>query len=317
MGSTVDSSLARKDYKGRSLAGRDLSGTDFSGADLRGADFSQCALRGSVFRGARMGLGAPAVAARAALGAALGLASGFAASWTGAWIRRALLGHRPGMQVVALFMVSEVILYVVVTVVSGARVAMERVALPVVAVIVLGGVLTVVSGLGGVRDLGAATVAATCLVLVAAAIEVAALARSAAQSGGKWLIWFVLLATVVGVRLSTGLVAAATVAVVATLIALRAQRGEARAGASAMALEHTMTWGGTSFRGADLEGADFGDARLRNTDFRGAKVDGAHWNRPVDVRFCRFDAGLQAPPTKVKNGALSSKGGHWRHGSGV
>ncbi|HXX70038.1 MAG TPA: pentapeptide repeat-containing protein [Polyangiaceae bacterium] len=297
----------RNDFKGRSLAGRDLSGTDFTGADLRGADFSGCTLRGAVFRSARTGLGARAVAARAALGAALGCASGFAASCTGAWIRGALLGDRPGMKVLALFMLSEVILYVVATVGWGARFAMEHVALPVVSVIVLGGVLTVVSGLGGARDLGSATAAAACLLLVAAAIEAGAVARSAAHSGGKWLIWFVLLATVVGVRLSTGLGVAATVAVVATLVALRAERGGARGGTAKIAVQRTMTWGGTSFRGADLEGADFGDARLRNTDFRGARTGGTRWNEPLEVSFCRFDAGLQAPPAKVKGRARVGK----------
>lgn len=284
--------------KGESLAGRDLSGVDFSGSDLRGTDFSQAGLRGAVFRGARTGLTGLSVAARAALGVALGIASGFAASWTGAWIRHALQGPRPGLRVLALFVLSEIILYVVATLVWGASVAMKRVALPILAVIVLAAGLMVVGGLGATRDLGLAVASVICVALVALAIDVGAFARSAAQSGAGWLIWFVLLATVVGVRLSSGVRVAVVVAIVATLTGLKVRRGDPAGGAASSALRRTMTWGGTSFRGADLSDADFGEAHLRNTDFRDAKMDAVRWNEPLEVAFCRFDAG--APPPNVK-----------------
>lgn len=289
--------------RGQSLAGRDLSGADFSGSDLRGADLSRADLHGAVFRRARTGLTGPSIALRAVIGAALGVASGFAASWTGAWLRRALEGPRPGIRVLALFVLSEIVLYVAATLVWGARFAMKSVALPILAVIILAAGLMVIGGLGGLRDLGIATAAAACIALIALAIDIGAFARSAAQSGGKWLIWFVLVATVVGVRLSTGVRIAVAVALVATLTGLRVSRGDPLGGTASIALRHTMTWGGTSFRDADLAEADFGEAHLHNTDFRGAKVDAVRWNAPLEVDYCRFDPDVRAPLARGDAGA--------------
>lgn len=303
----MSTSSVPEPLKGGSLAGRDLSGSDFSGADLRGVDFSRADLRGAVFRGARTGLTGPSVATRAALGVALGVASGFAASWTGAWIRHALEGPRPGLRVFALFVLSEIILYVLATLVRGASWAMKRVALPMLALIVLSAVLMTVGGLGGIHDLGLAVAGAICVALVALAIDVGAFARSAAQSGASWLIWFVLLATVVGVRLSSGIRVAVVVAIVATLTGLKMLRGDPMGGAASSALKRTMTWGGTSFRGANLTDVNFGDAHLRNTDFREAKMDAVRWNEPHEVAFCRFDAGAPAPVVKRRRRATRAK----------
>ena len=56
-----------------------------------------------------------------------------------------------------------------------------------------------------------------------------------------------------------------------------------------------MALGGTSFRGANLEDADFDEARLRNTDFRGATIERTRWNEPRELDFCRFDPGVRVP----------------------
>jgi hypothetical protein len=291
----VGASFVREDLRGQSLANRDLSGSDFTGSDLRGADFSHADLRGAVFRGARTGLPAPAVGARLALGAVLGAASGFAASWTGDWIRHGLFGPRPGMQVLALFVASEIIVYAVATVWRGAPFAMRHVTLPMLAIIATATVVVLLTGLGGARDVGIALAAAACVFFIAFAIGAGALARSSAQSGSNWLLLFVVVGTVVGVRLSTGVGVAASVAVLATLAGLRAHHGHPFGGAASIALQRTMSLGGTSFRDANLQDADFCDACLRNTDFRGAQIDQTHWNDPREVDFCRFDPGVRAP----------------------
>jgi hypothetical protein len=197
-------------------------------------------------------------------------------------------------------LVSEIVVYAVATVWRGAWFAFGRVAVPMFLVIVVAGLLGLAMREGTYRDLRVAIIGASCVLFVAAAIGIGAVARVAALAVGKWPIIAVLVATVLGVRLSVGTGVAVTVAILATLAGVRLQRLEVRRGRAMRVFERMTTWGGTSFHGANLECADYSGARLCNTDFFGARIDGTRWPDTIQTGFCRFDAN-SAPLRKAQS----------------
>jgi hypothetical protein len=291
-------SFDHRSLRGRSLIACDFIGTDFTGSDLRGANFAHANLRGAVLREVWTGLGPLAAAGYAALGVVLGVVTGFAASWTGAWIHSALHAPGPGLRVLGALLVATIVADAVATLWRGAPFALEHVAVPMFAIVVVAGLVVLLSGWGSPHDFGLAMTGAASIVVIASAIGVGAFARAVSLAAGRWLLLAVLVGTVVGVRLSNGLAVAVTVAVVATVMGLKARHRDVRAGVASFAFERVLTLGGTSFRNANLEGADFSGARVRNTDFRGANLVGARWGDALEIDFCRFDPGAPAPPPK-------------------
>jgi hypothetical protein len=303
----VAASFCHEDLRGRSFVGRDLAEADFSECDLRGVDFSGANLRGASFRQARMGLGARAVVIYMVLAIVLGAASGLAASWTGEWIRTALQGPRPGLRVLAVLLLSEITVCAIVMLWRGASFAITHVALPTSVIVTLAGLFALATKMASPGDFGIAIVGAFCVLLVAIAISVGALARVAAVAVGKWPIIAVLVATVAGVRLATGTGVALIVAIVATIVAARLRQSDAREGRPKRALAQMMTLGGTSFHRANLAHADYSGARLRNTDFSEARIDGTRWTGATGIGLCRFDP---SPTPSPESSERSSRTDH-------
>lgn len=290
-------SFAHQDLRGRSFEESALEGADFEGADLRGANFKGARLRGAHLAGARTGRRTTAVILLAVVAIVLGGVAGYLGSWTGEAIRHMLTNtSRPGIQVVALILSAEVLLFVVGTLWRGEVFAVRYVAAPTITLFVVAGLFAVVTRLGGLRELRVALVFAAFVVLLVLVIALGAFARALAAEGAKLVVLGVMLATVFGVRHATGTVVAIMVAVTATVLSERARKGDARALVASRVAENVMAVGGTSFRGADLEGANFRGACLRNTDVRGAKLEGVCWDDAVEIDHCRFDASPLAPP---------------------
>jgi hypothetical protein len=291
-------SFDHRSLRGESFIACDFVGTDFTGSDLRGANFAHANLRGAVLREVVTGLGPLAAAGYGVLGVVLGVVTGFAASWTGAWVNGALHAPGPGLRVLGAILLATIIADAVATLWRGAPFALEHVAVPMFAIVVVAGLVVLLSGWGSARDFGLAMTGAASIVIIAMAIGVGAFARAVSLAAGRWLLLAVFLGTVVGVRLSNGIAVALTVAVVATVLGLKARHRDVRAGVASYAFERLLTLGGTSFRNANLEGADFSGVRVRNTDFRGANLVGTRWGDALEIDFCRFDPGAPAPPPK-------------------
>ncbi len=290
-------SFAHQDLRGRSFAESALEGANFEGADLRGANFKGASLRGARLAGARTGRRPHAVILLAVAAIVLGGVAGYLGSWTGEEIHHMLLNaSKPGIQVVALILSAEVLLFVVGTLWRGEVFAVRYVALPTITLFVAAGLFAVVTGVGDLRSLRVALVFAAFVALLVMVIALGAFARELAAEGAKLVVLGVILATVFGVRHATGTVVAVMIAVTATVLSHRARKRDPRAVVSGRVAENLMAVGGTSFRGADLEGANFRGARLRNTDVRGAKLDGVCWDDAVEIDHCRFDTGPLVPP---------------------
>ncbi len=218
---------------------------------------------------------------------ALSLACGVAAGWAGRVLQRFVRSDEPAARALGVFVAVVLAAFLILTVWKGLRVAARSV-LPVVAALTLAvAVIAVATGAGTGR--GAVAVLAFVLLTVAI-VALSVVARAVAGTAGDLL--FVVVAVsgaAVGAVLGGGL-AATAIAIGAMLAGRRALRRGGDYPALTRLTTSLAVRGGTSFRDADLSGADLRSARLYACDFRGAKLDGARFDGAT-VRLCLFDPG--------------------------
>jgi hypothetical protein len=190
------------------------------------------------------------------------------------------------LEMIALFVVASLLVFLVAGVWRGLRFAVRNV-LPVTAALAIAaGVIGVISGAGTGSG---ALLALVFLVLAAVIVGLAVLARAVAGTTSQ--LFFALVAIAGGLAggaAGGGLVAVA-VAIGSMLMARRSAKLEADYPALARATAAIASHGGTRFRNANLAGANLDHAQLVACDFRGANLQGARIDR-ASTRLCRFDA---------------------------
>jgi len=266
--------------RGRSMAGANLSSATLSGFDLRGTDLSGADLRDADLSLIRSGM-TPAwtalvVGAALVVSVALGLVIGASTRYLRAMYESADVRLR----FVALFVSASLLVFVVAGVWRGLRFATRDV-LPVTAALAIAaGLIAIVTGTGT----GAGALTAVMFLVVAAVIVVlAVLVRAVGGAGGRVLFSLVAIAGGLAGGAAGGGLFAALVAISAMLMARRDHAPLLARTTAAVASRH-----GTSFRNANLAGANLNGAKLIACDFRGADLHGARLDR-AHAMLCWFD----------------------------
>lgn len=263
-----------------------------TGMDLRGANFEGQSLAGADLRSIRTGLkpGGKALLVAAALlvSIALGVITGLGARYLMALIH----SGDPRKVALALNASAAVVVYLLAGLWKGGQVA-TRTVLPVVAALFgSGAVIAIATGVGT----GVGAFATLGFVLIAAAVvTLAALARAVAGTAGTALFTLVAIAGGLAGGFVGGGIPAAIMAVVAMLVGKRAMKSDQHYPFLTRLTVKLVCKGGTRFRGSDLSGADLSGAELTACDFRHANLTGAHLDG-ASIRMCLFDDDRAEPP---------------------
>ncbi|HEY9631464.1 MAG TPA: pentapeptide repeat-containing protein [Coleofasciculaceae cyanobacterium] len=268
----------QQDLRGQSFKGKDLSGSDFSGSDIRGANFTNAILRNANFSQTLNGLDRTKTVlfsiAMLLAAALIGMLAGFIGATIG------LQFHTNALEISAkaiavLVHVGFLLIALRKGITAGFGVFVLAMALAFVAVLVHPLAIPVA---GAIAIAIVIDFCVAALTIVAAMVAIVTRIAIHAKVG-----WAVAAAFCIGfvLALYETHTAVSAMAIAATAMLLSAYVGwrTLRKRNSVRTLGRTLfaRWG-TSFRGADLTGANFSQALLNNTDFRRAILNQTYWN---------------------------------------
>jgi uncharacterized protein YjbI with pentapeptide repeats len=293
-----------QNLRGRSFKGQNLAGANFSYADIRGANFTGANLTGANFSHAQAGLQRRWTIFLILVSLILAGISGFLSAIAGYWIEIfftpsniAIFTIGPGVSILIVLAV-----FFIVTVRQGLGAATGAGAGAAAGAVAVAGAVTV-AGAGAVAGAVAVAVAVPGAVAVtgavAVAVAVAAAVAGAAAVAVAVAVAVAAAAAVAGAGAGAAAVAgagagAAAVAALGIYTAWRALAGdEKHAFICTIAVAFAAT-GGTSFRQANLTDANFTQATLKNTDFRGAILTRTCWHETKKLDLARVGDSILA-----------------------
>jgi uncharacterized protein YjbI with pentapeptide repeats len=285
-----------QNLRGRSFKGRtDLIGANFSYADIRGTDFTNALLQGANFSQAQAGRERGWAIVLLGVSLLLSALSGLASTVVGFVTAKALTHPSPIQILAGVVILIALGVFIVVTVRRELVVAFKGL---VIAGLTLA---TLMAAFGAGIAIASATIAAT----VAIAIAMVAASASVGAGAGSPVVVAGAAAAAAGLSVAvnasettaaTGTVAAA----VAVAVAMAAAGLSASINGKALAGDKQYTVirhlaiafaaiGGTSFRSCELSDADFTQATLESTDFRGANLTRTCWFQAQKLSFARVE----------------------------
>ncbi|MBD3882002.1 pentapeptide repeat-containing protein [Phormidium tenue FACHB-886] len=272
-----------QDLQGQSFRGQDLSNVDFSGCDIRGAVFTNAILKNANFANARAGLQLHTAIIAAILlfltAVLLGVLTALLASVIGLQFHAAYLEFTAkiialtvhcGFLIIALRkgITASFTVFAIAVALAFTAAMIHSVAIPTAAAIAIASVLDFA--------VASLTMAAVGLSLIAWTVVNRKVAIVVAIG---FALAFLGTLSVAPTSVS-GAAIIMTVLILSAYVSWRALRR--RETISTISGTLFARWG-TSFRGADLTGANFSQAILKNTDFRGAVLGNARWqDREID-----------------------------------
>jgi hypothetical protein len=278
------------------LAGLDLRGTDFTGADLRDADLSH------IRSGMSRTWTCVVVFASLLLSIGIGVVAGIYTHY----IHSLYASGDLRVRLVAWFVTAMLLAFIGVAIAKGLIFALRTVVPVGAGLAIIVGVVMVVSGHGTGNGI---LLALTLLALVVLVVALSVLVRALAGTAGKMFFTLVALAGgLAGAAVGGGL-AAGAIAVSAMLMAHRSAKLKIQYPLLARVIAAIASHGGTSFRNANLAGANLADTRLIACDFRGATLTGARFDGAT-MTACRIDRADQdqrakKPTVRHKRGESS------------
>ena len=303
-----------QNLKGRSFKGQDLTSADFSQADIRSADFSGAVLKGANFTAARAGLGPvwlAALSASALLAAGLaGLILGYGSTASAVVMT---LGT-PGNTVLFCFYLI-VLLFFFILIFRGLGASLGIFVVVVAAITAL-----IAFAVPGDNPLLAAVVVLSLYgAIIWAGVLIGALAYTFSFGLNKITLpvvagLFAAVSAYFGLRegvqgipaasVNSYLLVCAAITVIlfalSLYIGLKTTRGDEKYQLIRSLAVNLCSWGGTSFRGADLADADFSQATLNHTDFRGAILTRTCWGQTTGLEQARLEGTYLADPDILK-----------------
>jgi hypothetical protein len=258
---------------GAVLAGSDLRGTDFTGADLHDADLSH------IRTGMSRGWTALVVLGSLVFSVGIGVVAGICTHY----LRALYASDSLRLRLAAGFVTAMLVAFLLVGIAKGLRYTLRTV-LPASAV--LAAIVGVVSIVGGVGTGSGALLTVVFLAFVTLVVALSVLVRALAGTAGN--LFFALVAVAGGLAgaAAGGGLAATSIAIGAMLMARRSAKLEAEYPLVERTIAAIASRGGTSFRNANLAGANLADARLIACDFRGANLTEARFDHAM-MLACR------------------------------
>ncbi|MFB2836607.1 pentapeptide repeat-containing protein [Floridanema evergladense] len=297
----------RQNLRGRSFKRQDLRGANFSYADIRGSDFTQAILEGTNFSHTKAGLKLSWLIALQVVLLFLATLAGFISAYAGAFVGGILiLDNQPlaGLLFVASFTLILFLGFVSITILRGIGTALWLFAVTVVTSIAI-----FLAFPGADYSRANAILLAIVIAVNISGVLVGAIAVAVSRILSKtWMLVFIGLATLGAAVLGTiagseeiirtpKFVTALVIAIPVTLalvslslyIGWRAIVGDKKYKLIRNIAIVLCTYGGTSFRGANLTNADFSYATLKNTDLREANLTRTCWFQTQQVNQSRTE----------------------------
>ncbi len=263
----------------RNFRKRDLRGVDFSGADLRGADFSE----------AITGLSPHWKWGVFLLSLFLSIFFGALSGWSGNSIQGMIDSGNPRIARAGYFITVETAIFLCVVLLGGFRKAIHFVTLPAITLAFALGVIAAILHQGnGVGSL----MAIIGIILAFAVVLVGTLARTAAGNLSSLLFIVVALSGAIAAKSAGGGILVTLVALSCVVVSKRALAGSWSFSTLNRWIVNFLLSKGTRFKGADLSYASFRNAKLAQSDFLGANLEGVLWEGASGLDLCRFDKGV-------------------------
>lgn len=315
----------RRNLRGCSFKRQDLRGEDFSYADIRGSDFTQAILVGANFSHTKAGLKLGWLLALQVVLLFIATLAGFISAYAGAFAGGILVldNQTPaGLVFVASFTLILFLGFISITILRGIGTALWLFAVTVVTSIAI-----ILAFPGVDHNRANAILLAIVIAVNISGVLVGAIAVAISRILSKtWMLALIGLATLAAAVLGTiagseeiigtpKFVRALAIAIPVTgaLVSLSLYIGwRAIAGDKKYALVRSIaivlcTYGGTSFRGANLTNADFSGATLKNTDFRVANLTRTCWFETQQVDQSRTE-GTYLDNPQVRQLAITKHG---------
>jgi len=274
--------FSHRNLRAHSFSGQDLIGANFMGADIRGADFSESCLINADFSQVKAGLLPHLVTRLIVFSFFLALLSGLITAYAGATFGYLFAAPDSSSLILGLLIVIVLILFGITSFRTGLGFALGLVSLIAATFIVLIVAITPSIEIASETATSSLTLggAVAGVVSLATAISLNRSRKISLAVAGLGLILGTLLSIseestlveFVGVTLISS-----SVVVLATYIGRKALSGDQRYRLIQYLTISLATFGGTCFRNADLTDANFTDAQLPSTDFRGARLTRTCW----------------------------------------
>lgn len=301
---SIAKNFASQNLQGKSFKGKDLTGADFSGADIRSADFTNAILKGANFSKAKTGIQNRWIFLQLIVALLISAVSGLLEAFAGFWI--AVFFNPTSIKSYVVFLGISIILVLAVMIFAIVRQGFTAAAFVTVATAIT--ITGFFAGVGagfwdGTRAVvGAGVWTGASAVAVVGVVTVAGAWAGAVAVIGVWtcasaitIAGVVSIAAAVAVAEAvdvSGVVAGSGVVGVSGVISGAVSGAGVVAGATIL-LSIYMAWhvlkcdpkfdillkfgvafasfGGTSFRGANLNECDFTEASLKGSDFRNSR----------------------------------------------
>jgi hypothetical protein len=277
-------SFRQQDLRGQSFKGKDLSGLDFSGSDIRGTIFTNATLRSVNFSQSIIGLEQDKVIVFSAVLLLVAVMLGISAGFIGATI--GLQFHTNALEISAkviavLIHISFLLIALRKGIAAGFSIFALALALAFIAVLIHPIAIPIAGAIAIAIVIDCCVVAVTIVAAIVAIVgNIAMNTRIAWAIAAAFAIAFA-----VTLRQTHTSIAAIAIATTAMILSAYVGWRTLRTREQISVLGRTLfaPWG-TSFRGADLTGANFSQVLLRNTDFRRAILTKTHWSeRSIDI----------------------------------
>ena len=265
---------SNKKLQKASFKNEDLTNANFAGTDLRNADFSGANLSGADFTHIRTGITPSNVIIIFFAALLVSLLSGYVATLTGQTVQIMLASKDSYIRAAGIITLVIILLFILYTYWKGGGKAISHLIMPVVILAALIGIIAYVSGLGTGKGMLYLILA---LIMTVIMFIVGTIARAAAGTLSN--ILFLLVAASGGMfgKSVGGGIGTVVMAIGCAMISKRALSGaKGFESLRKIALFITKKYG-TSFRNSKLNGSNFSQSRIHNTDFTNADVTAVNW----------------------------------------
>ncbi len=263
-----------RNFQGKSYKGQNLANNDFSGTDIRGADFTGAVLINANFSKCRTGLKTSSAVMVFIFALLLSLLSGYIAMIAGATFQVLIKSPDPNLVIAGYILPGLILFFIIMAIWKGGKLTFLVITITIVVILLLGN-LFLMTGTG--TGLGS-TYGSMVLILFVVMLTVGTIARATAGTLSSNII-FLIVAIGGGMfgKSVGGGIGTVVVAIACAIISKRALADKKKFPWLNKIAVSVGLYFGTSFKGADLTGADFSDSTINNTNFTGAKLSGVKW----------------------------------------
>jgi len=265
-----------KNLQGVHFTGQNLQNADFTGADLRGTDFSFANLAGAHFSKSKPGLRTSSQVGIFIFSLATSLLSGYIATLAGTTVQKLLTSTDWRLEFSGTLTVLFFLIFTAVALWKGLDQAISKVLVTLIAITAILGLFMYFTGIG--TGMGA-VYGALALLLMALMFVVGTIARATIGTLGSNVLFLIVAlgGGMFGKSLGGG-IGTVIMAISCAIISKRALKNESEPSLIRKIALSISTRFGTSFENADLTGADFSDAEIKNTSFKNANITDVNWS---------------------------------------